>query len=502
MLRGVDDAPVWCPPTTSAILERAASDWPDAVALVFGTDQLSYREYYAKVRMLAQRLVQLGAAGSKVAIVLPNGIDIAIAIFAVQAAGAASATLNPDYTPSELAPMLEQVAPVVTITTDDLLASLEPLVAQHGNIFTVASLFAGDAPDIALPDINPADIAVLQFTGGTTGTPKGAMLSHRAVAINVAQREAVLPTVPGDERVICIMPLYHSFAAAMCLHLTAYAGGTLHILPRYRPDWVMDCIADHRITRLPAGPTVFNSLLGFDGLQRGRVTSLRCAYSGSAPLPHDTLSRWEVLTGVSIFEGYGQSEAGPILTYHGPSMRLKQGSVGPALPNTEIAIAGPDEVGEIVARGPQLMNEYLGRPDATAEALIDGWLQTGDIGRLDEDGYLFIEDRKKDMAIVGGYNVYPREIDEILLSLPMVKEAATIGVPDAYRGEVIWSYLVADVHDDSLVFAHCKVSLVKYKWPSRIIFIESLPKTNVGKIDKQALKLRAQNTLSKEADVT
>lgn len=501
MLRGVDDTPVWCPPTTIAILERAASQWPDSVALVYDGDQLTYREYQARVHALARRLVHRGVMGGSVAIVLPNGIDIAIAIFAVQAAGAASATLNPDYTPGELAPMLAQIAPTVTITTDDLLASLAPLTAEHGTVMTVASLLEEDVSDIVLPSIEPDDWAVLQFTGGTTGIPKGAMLSNRAVATNVAQREAVLPTLANDERVICIMPLYHSFAAAMCLHLTAYAGGTLHILPRYRPDWVLDCIADQRITRLPAGPTVFNSLLGFDGLSRDRVASLRCAYSGSAPLPHDTLTRWEKLTAVPIYEGYGQSEAGPILTYHGPSMTLKQGSVGPALPNTEIAIAGPDALGEIVARGPQLMDGYLGRPEETAETLVDGWLQTGDIGRLDEDGYLFIEDRKKDMAIVGGYNVYPREIDEVLLALPVVREAATIGVPDTYRGEVIWCYLVAETDDASLIEAHCEASLVKYKRPSRIVFIDSLPKTNVGKIDKQALKTRARKTLVEEADV-
>jgi long-chain acyl-CoA synthetase len=483
------------------ILDRAAATWPDAVALVFGDEALTYAEYRSKVDQLARKLVGMGATGGRVAIVLRNSIDIAIAIFAVQAAGATSASLNPDYTANELRPILDQINPAVTITYADLCDPLRTLLPEGSRVETMATLDNIDAPRTGLPVIDPSSIAVLQFTGGTTGTPKGAMLSHRAIATNVAQREAVLPTIAGDERVICMMPLYHSFAAAMCLHLAAYAGGTLHILPRYRPDWVIDCVEQQQITRLPAGPTVFNSLLAFDGLTRKRVASLRCAYSGSAPLPHDTLGRWEALTGVPIYEGYGQSEAGPVLTYHGPNMPLKQGSVGPPLPMTKIEIVGGEAVGEIRARGPQIMDGYLDRAEETAAALVNGWLHTGDIGRLDEDGYLFIEDRKKDMAIVGGFNVYPREIDEVLMQLPAVREAGAIGVPDAYRGEAIWAYIVAEDLAEETVIMHCAASLAKYKRPTAIRFVDALPRTNVGKIDKKALKAMASAELSESAHV-
>jgi long-chain acyl-CoA synthetase len=296
-----------------------------------------------------------------------------------------------------------------------------------------------------------------------------------------------------------MMPLYHSFAAAMCLHMSAYCGGALHILPRYRPDWLLDCIARERITRLPAGPTVFASLLGFDGLTRGSVASLVCAYSGSAPLPHDTLARWEAATGVPIYEGYGQSEAGPVLTYHGPGMALKQGSVGPALPLTELRIAGGGRSGEVLARGPQLMDGYLGRAEETAATLAGGWLHTGDIGRIDEDGYLFIEDRKKDMAIVGGYNVYPREVDEVLSLHPAVREAGAVGVPDAYRGEVIWAFVAGDAVTEAEVTDHCAARLARYKRPARLVMLAALPRTPVGKIDKQALKALARAMLAEEA---
>jgi long-chain acyl-CoA synthetase len=488
MLSDADGNALWVPHTTGDILRRAAARWPDGTALVCGDAVLTYAQYLAQVEALAGALVGLGATGRRVAIVLRNGIDIAVTLFAVQAAGATAAALNPDYTARELSPILAQTDPVIVLTHDDLRGLLTPLVAGICPVLTVAELEDRHRQAAALPALDPDTIAVLQFTGGTTGVPKGAMLSHRAVCTNIVQREAVLPTVSGEERVVCVMPLYHSFAAAMCLHLTAYAGGTLHILPRYRPDWLIDCIEGEAITRLPAGPTVFNSLLAFDGLTRDRVASLICAYSGSAPLPQDTLQCWERLTGVPIYEGYGQSEAGPVLTYHGPGMALKQGSVGPALPLTDIEIAGSGVVGEIRARGPQIMQGYLDRPDETATTLRDGWLYTGDIGRIDSDGYLFIEDRKKDMAIVGGFNVYPREIDEVLMQLGPVAEAGAVAVPDAYRGEVIWAFVVGEGIDEAAVVRHCAAHLVKYKRPMAVHILDALPRTPVGKIDKQALK--------------
>jgi long-chain acyl-CoA synthetase len=500
MLTGADGAPLWVPNTTIAMLDRAAARWPGNTALVCENELLTYAAYHDRVMHLASRLVAHGVAGGRVAIVLRNGIDIALALFAVQAAGGATAALNPDYTPCELAPVLDQIAPVLAITHADLRPMLAPLLPEGCPALTVPELLEAGGASAPLPDIDPAQMAVLQFTGGTTGTPKGAMLSHLAVATNIAQREAVLPTVQGAERIVCMMPLYHSFAAAMCLHLAAYSGGALHILPRYRPDWLLDTIEREGITRLPAGPTVFNSLLGFDGLSRDRVASLVCAYSGSAPLPHDTLARWEAATGVPIYEGYGQSEAGPVLTYHGPGMALKQGSVGPALPLTQLRIDGDGRLGEVLAKGPQIMDGYLGRPDETAATLRDGWLHTGDIGRLDEEGYLFIEDRKKDMAIVGGYNVYPREVDEVLAAHPAVREAGAVGVPDSYRGEVIWAFVAGDHIAETEILDHCAARLAKYKRPARLVVLDALPRTPVGKIDKQALKALARQMLEHAED--
>jgi long-chain acyl-CoA synthetase len=493
--------PLATPERPIDFLLHAARHLPDALALSCEGVDVPYRTYLLSVSAVARQLSH--AEGGVVAVLLRNGIALPISLFAAQAAGATACPLNPDYTVRELSEMLGQAKPSIVIThpalAETVHASLPPSFA--GDIMILPDDVAGwikTLPTNAdLPPLPPADAhAMLQFTGGTTGRAKGVLLTHKALATNIVQREAVLPTCWGDERIVCTMPLFHSFAIAMGLFMAVQAGGSLHILPRYRPDWLLDTIETKRITRLPAGPTIFNSLLQYDGSTRERVASLRCAYSGSAPLSMATLERWEALTGTKIYEGYGQSEAGPILTYHGPGMPQKQGSVGPPLPGTDIAIVDTDtrerrlsagEVGEVVARGPQLMTGYLDNPAATAEALRDGWLHTGDIGRIDEDGYLFIEDRLKDLVIVSGYNVYPREIDEVIAAVPGVVEAATVGVPDSYRGEVLHAFYNGDPDEDA-IRAHCAANLVKYKRPSVFARLPALPRTTIGKVDKVALR--------------
>lgn len=484
---------IWVPATIAAILDRAATERPDATALICGNVTLDYRDYARCVDALARHF----HPGQTVVLLLRNSIAMAIALFAIHRAGAISAALNPDYTPRELGPMIASAAPAWIIAHEDLNGHIKSAFPDNTALYVVVDdrSFVDDLLNRAQPEIAPQpapdSVAVLQFTGGTTGLAKGVELSQRSVAVNVAQREAMLPTIFGDERILCFMPMFHSFAAAMCVHLSAYAAGTLIIVPRYRPDWVVDAIATHDITRLPAGPTVFNGLLGFDGLTRKAVASLRSAWSGSAPLSQETLLRWQARTGVPIYEGYGQSEAGPVLTYQGPGPPAKLGSVGRPLPDTEIRIA---DDGEILARGPQVMRGYRGNAQATAEVLLDGWLRTGDMGRIDADGDLFVEDRKKDMVIVGGFNVYPREIDEVLMAHPDVAAAAAVGTPDAYRGEKIIAFAVLRsgqaMREDALI-AHCAAQLVRYKVPTTIHLVDALPLTEVGKIDKVALRARA-----------
>ncbi len=353
-----------------------------------------------------------------------------------------------------------------------------------------------------VPFPEPNDLVTLQYTGGTTGLPKGVNITHGQLSVNISQREAVWPTRTDNEIVLCVMPLFHVFASAMCLHFAVYCRGKLVILPRYHPELVLKTIAQEKITRLPLGPTIFHGLMAHEKIATADFSSLQSAYSGSAPLPENTLRQWERITGCPIYEGYGQSEAGPVLTGIEEGKPVIAGSVGLPLPQTDIQIVDVEtgntvlevgQQGKIRARGPQIMSGYRGRPKETAETLRGGWLYTGDIGELDADGILYIRDRKKDMAIVGGYNVYPREIDEVLYSHEDVVEAAAIGVPDDYRGEVIAAFVVlqesSTITADALI-DYCEELLAKYKVPSRIHLVEQIPKTLVGKIDKEALRER------------
>ncbi|MCL4744175.1 MAG: AMP-binding protein [Burkholderiaceae bacterium] len=496
--------------TVVHMLADAATRAPDAVALVFGDDRLSYAQYLRCVAGFAHELVIRGAAGGRVALVCANSVSMAIAMFAVHAARAQAVPINPIYTPREFRHILSDADPVIVIH-DDTVAETIAAIADELDIAHRVVIGGDSGRDLSalrddarlrlpepLPD--PGDLASLQYTGGTTGLPKGVMITHSAMSINISQREALLPTRPEDESVLCVMPLFHVFASAMCLHLAAYCRAKLVILARYHPDLVCDALDSERLTRLPAGPTVFIGLMGNERFRGADFGSLRCAYSGSAPLPAETLRRWQQLTGTPILEGYGQTEAGPVLSYVAEGGAIKPGSVGEVLPGTEVEIVDVDdgvtvreagELGEIRARGPQIMAGYRNRPEETAATLRDGWLYTGDIGEFDAEGYLYIRDRKKDMAIVGGYNVYPREIDEVLYAHPDVLEAAAVGVPDSYRGEVIHASVVLRPQSHATpedLLAHCAANLARFKVPSRIDIVAALPRTTVGKIDKRALR--------------
>lgn len=487
--------------TVVHMLMDAAQRSPDSVALTAGDTALSYRDYAGSVGNLAARLAASGARGGRVALVMGNSIDMAIAMFAIHAAGAQAVPVNPLYTAREVQYILSDAAPVATIHDTGVANLLSPLRDTGTRIASGGTDFVTHG-QTALPQPLPAadDLATLQYTGGTTGYPKGVNITHRQMSVNISQREAILPTQADAESIVCVMPLFHVFAVSMCLHLACYCRGRLVILPRYHPAELCDAIGTDGISILPAGPTIFTGLLNFDGFAKIDTSALKWCYSGSAPLPEETLKRWEEATGCFILEGYGQTEAGPVLTYNPAVGTKKPGSVGVPLAETEVQVVDletgetplpPGETGEIRARGPQVMSGYRNLPAETAETLRDGWLYTGDIGAFDSDGYLFIRDRKKDMAIVGGYNVFPREIDEVLYTHPAVAEAAAVGVADDYYGEVIqaWVTLKPGVRcaPDELI-AFCSENLAKYKVPKEIVIGDDIPKTTVGKIDKKALR--------------
>jgi long-chain acyl-CoA synthetase len=405
--------------------------------------------------------------------------------------------------------MIADAAPLAIIYDSAAAATIEPLAASQGIVHLIrvgpearrlGAASRDDAPS-AFPDPapEPDDLATLQYTGGTTGRSKGVNLTHRTVSTNISQREALVPTRRGVERILCVMPLFHVYASAMCLHNAVYCQGTLVIVPRYQADIVFDLLDRERITVLAGSPTVFTGLLASPRFAAARFPHLHVSYSGSAPLPENLLAQWEQATGAPVIEGYGQSESGPVISFNPLHGVRKPKSVGVAVPGTELQIVdaadgrtvlGAGQIGEIRVRGPQLMSGYRGLPRETADALRDGWLYTGDLGELDEDGYLYIRDRKKDLCLVSGYNVYPREVEEVLYLHPAVVEAAVIGVDDAYRGAAIRAYVA--LNDASVTQAdldrHCRGNLAAYKVPREYVFLANLPKTPVGKIDKKALR--------------
>ncbi len=492
------------------MLAATAAAQPEAIALKFGEQNLDYRGYLGAVAGFAGCLREHGAGpGRRVAILLGNGIDIAVSIFAVHASGAQAVPLNPVYTARELAEILADAEPALLVTDEageDLAralaldAGIGPPLVWNAGLRARREAWARDIDCLPAPLPEADTPATLMYTGGTTGRAKGVDISHGQISLNIAQREALLPTRTADERVLCVMPMFHSFAMLMCLHLACHCAGTLVILPRYRPDTVTEALAREAISFFPASPTILTGLLGYAPFAETDLSALRTTLSGSAALPLEILNRWEARTGRRPLEGYGLTEAGPLLTFNPMQGVSKPGSTGIPAPGITIEIVDLDngdkvlargEQGEIRARGGQLMSGYRKLPEATAQTLRDGWLYTGDIGELDDEGYLYIRDRKKDLVIISGFNVYPREVDDILYTHPGVTEAGTVGVPDDYRGERLVACVVPRAgHAPSAaqIIEHCERMLAPYKVPGAVRFMDEIPRTAVGKLDRKALR--------------
>ncbi len=495
------------PASVLHLLHQAADRRPTAVAISFEGVRLSYAQLRGVVGALAHKLSRRVGPGMRVALLMQNSLDLAVAIHAVHSLQAQVAALNPAYARQELAHMLEDAQPSMVIHDDTVphdvksLCSWLPhdsiLAANGGAAFAELAAHPRELPE-QLPSHD--DLATLQYTGGTTGRPKGVNILHRQLAWNIAQREAWLPTNDGDEVVLCTTPLFHVSAVAMCLHLSLHAASELVIHRRFDARRVLDTIASARVTRMAGVPTVYHDLLRAAGPnERRRLGSLRSCYSGAAPLPAEMLERFESVTGCAIYEGYGASEAGPCLTYNPAHARRKPGSVGLPVLASELRIvdvesgrpaSGPGQSGEVHVRGPHVMAGYRNQPAATAAVLRDGWYATGDIGSLDADGYLTLEGRRHDTINVGGYKVYPLEVERVLLACPGVGEAAAFGVADERLGQVVHAWvtpLPGTSLDASVLIDRCHGQLTRYKVPRRIGIIDELPRTPVGKLARSRL---------------
>jgi long-chain acyl-CoA synthetase len=515
------------PPTILDALRASVEAYPERRALVCRGRQLDYAELGREVASAAERLSALGVAGTRVVLLMPTGIDAIVAVLAVLAAGAQVVPVNPFFTPSELSEVLRAVDAGLVLSGPeawDKLGELAlpgirplrfPLAATGDGAPPAASrgggAGAGQAQHGSVPiergpagasAASSAALAVGLFTGGTTGEPKAVEHTHASLMVSVLQHCTVWPVRFGEEIFLSAAPIFHVWGLFYAVFVPLYAGGTLVLLPRFDAQELLAAIDAERASVLCGGPApVYTSLLASPRCAQTDFSSLRYCLTGGAPCPLELHERWQAATGCRLIEGWGMSEAAPLCLSR-PSAP-KPLSVGRPVPGTELEVVDIDggervleagEMGEVRVRGPQLMQGYCGRPDATAATIRHGWLYTGDIGYLDAAGDLFLVDRKKDMIIVGGYNVYPRLVDEVLHRHPAIAEAATVGRADARLGEVLVAFVVpraGTALDEREFFAFCERELIKYRRPVAVTFLEVLPRTNARKVDKRALRARA-----------
>ena len=482
--------------------------------------------------------------GDRVAVMLPNVLQYPVALFGVHRAGMAAVNVNPLYTPRELKHQLQDSGARAIVILENFAAVLEQVIADT-DVQTVIVTSLGDllhpvkrvvtnlvvkrikklVPAYQLPDAIPLrralsdghwqpfedvavgsdDVAFLQYTGGTTGISKGAVLTHRNMLSNVLQSEAWFQGYlsRGADVAITALPLYHVYSLTCNLLNFLHVGGHMILItnPRDLRSFVGD-LKRYPCTFISGVNTLFNALLNDPDFARLDFRNLRISSAGGMAVQRAVAERWKEVTGNTMLQGYGLTETSPVVTSNPPDVAEFTGSVGLPLPSTEVSIRDEQgesleigEVGEICVRGPQVMAGYWNRPSETAAVMLDGgWLRTGDMGRMDEQGYLFIEDRKKDLIIVSGFNVYPNEIEDVVMQHPGVLEVAAIGVPDERSGEAVKLFVVKK--DPGLsaedIKAHCRGALTGYKVPRLVEFRDELPKTNVGKVLRRALRDQGQ----------
>ena len=469
-------------------------------AICWGESEVSYHQLSEQVCRVAAALINVQGVrpGDRVGLWHHNAPEFVAAYYGILAAGAVVVPINNFLKPAEVEHMVRDADLHVLLSDPELIASAAELTTQFPTLrlLPVADVLAGSPATAAgVVDRTPQDLAVIIYTSGTTGRPKGAMLSHGNLLHNVRSCEVVLAAVEGD-RLAVLLPLFHSFMMTVGMILPLSVGGSIVLVRSLHPpkNAVLEIIR-HQATILPAVPQFFRAL---SGAGTKDTLPLRVCVSGGAPLPGEILREFEAATGLPLIEGYGLSETSPVASLNPIHGQRKAGSVGLPIGGVEMAIwdeAGGalanHETGEIVIRGGNVMQGYWNQPEATAQVLIDGWFRTGDIGHRDEDGYYFITDRKKDMLLVNGINVYPREIEEVIYQFPGVREAAVIGKPDARRGEMPVAFFAAaeGQHIDvKALAAFVKERLADYKVPRKFIELPALPRTATGKILKTALR--------------
>ncbi|MDI3316984.1 MAG: long-chain fatty acid--CoA ligase [Bacillota bacterium] len=518
------------------LLEQAVRQAPEREAVRFFGRGTRYGELGRRVRRFAAALYARGVRkDERVAIMLPNAPQLVVAYFATLRLGGVVTLVNPLYTPREIHhqlvdsgarwlialdltwPRLEEAVRgsavervIVAAVEDELGFPLGFLARLRKPKLEIRPTLAGvpverfpdlereQSPEAPPVQVAPEDLALLQYTGGTTGEPKGAMLTHRNLVANAVQCVAWVGA-EGVQRILGVLPLFHVYGLTTVLNYGIASASTLILLPRFQVKEVLATIQKERPTVFPGAPTMYVALNTSPDVHRYDLSSIRACISGSAPLPVEVQKEFEARTGAQVVEGYGLTEASPVThanPFRGGPVRI--GTIGIPWPDTEVRVVDeahrpvpPGEVGELAVRGPQVMKGYWNRPEATAQVLDEeGWLYTGDLAVMEEDGYFRIVDRKKDVIIASGFNVYPREVEDVLHQHPAVLEAVVVGVPDPYRGETVKAFVRlrpgASATQEEIV-AFCRERLTPYKVPKLVEFRDELPKSTVGKLLRRVL---------------
>ena len=535
--------------TIPQALTRSARNFPDHTALNYMGKKITYKELDGLVNRFARALSDLAIKpGDKVAVCLPNIPQVIITNLAVLRIGAVAVQNNPLYTERELAYQLNDSGSKIVITLTLLIPRMQALKPKTGlekiigchihtylpfpkkqlfpfvkkdmyrkveptaEVLVFNDLIGKYSPEAVEDNSRWDELAALLYTGGTTGVSKGVMLSHANLSHNAQQFSAWFPDIkPGEERLMGNFPVFHIAGFAAIQNFIIWQGWEDIMVPRPEPKINIELIKKYKPTFLPGVPTIFVGLLAEADFRKLDFAEMKGFFSGAAPLAADTIKDLKDLTGATMCEVYGSTETTAMVSITPWGGRIKPGTVGVPVADTEIKIVDIDdpdkelaigESGEIAVKGPQIMMGYYNRPAETKEAIRDGWFLTGDLGKFDEDGYLTIVDRKKDMIIAGGYNIYPVELDGVLMGHPKILEACAIGIPHEYRGETVKAFIVTrkgETLTADEVSNYCKKNLAAYKVPKIIEFIDELPKSAVGKILRRKLKEMEVAKMKKES---
>ena len=459
----------------AANLSATAARHGGRTAVAHGEAELTYRELDAASARVAGMLRSRGLLpGDRVGVMLGNVPQFAMAYYGVLRMGGVVVPMNPLLKPREVAHYVSDSGAVLVL--DD------------------STALPGDAePDSGVAERDDDDTAVILYTSGTTGRPKGAELTHRNLMANVEVMSDLL-SMRRDDVILGALPLFHSFGQTCGLNLAVATGACLALIPRFLPGEVLELVERRRVTVFEGVPTMYAALLNHPGAEQADASSLRTCVSGGAALPLEVLHGFEAAFGCVVLEGYGLSETSPVASFNRADGLRKPGSIGTPVAGVEMTLLSPtpEGVGEIAIRGHNVMKGYWGDPEATREAIDpDGWFRTGDLARVDGDGCYFIVDRKKELIIRGGYNVYPREIEEVIYEHPAVREAAVVGIPHSELGEEVGAAIAlkagADV-DEAGVREFVRARVAPYKYPRRVWFVDELPKGSTGKILKRAIE--------------